>query len=727
MLGPQASNQFHSTASLNPNKDSVGPKDDRQAMRRQSLGPLQREPGDHENNKRAGFVSLGDEMKKSKPESEHYAPSSPRVFKSERESPGQHPFGLLVKEHTKGKTTPSTSFSSIRDLELFIESMKRSFLMPGNVMHIHFQTARETIANEMASNTQNVNIMGQHDEGYSSYPVKEGTVHDDASGNKDWREAMTTAIDQGANYQMPSKSLSAPNPVDAAATLISTSVYDNRDDGPGYALSPLHHLVARADVSSNYGGFHGGISGGNPDRFTRAPRERNKGIQSTSYNAPKQMPFGSFFGKDLSFSGHVTATPVNPPNSPAHNFRNYSSTKRTTEKNLQQRPKYTFKSKASLTKDRKRSGLKFGKDVKSQELSRVTSANILTTPMPPSFNSYGHVVYVSEPRGQHYNPDYQPEHRKRVAKSSRAHQPIVGQQSNYINPTARLPVSTGHVPLSSNNPSPQNSSVLVGVQTSSPHNAQNLAFIRKKPVGFYTTLTAQPSSGLHGPSRHDGYLQDRRVNVSRPSTLTAQPKDEKSDASKQNRVTATRRSKQKAEKIRTPVSSRLDSTKTGISSLFLVGDANVNSITNLAPTSASERPFSRLVANNVRARNFGINNEISDIRGARKSLGFSSPLRRGISRNRDYASATRPGGHAFRKLTKLWKRRGIMNKKPGNVFYYRPKLLSASPSVNSYIVQSRNSYLRSKGLLYTIRWTNARTLDPKMKKDWNRKRIKTLR
>ncbi|XP_031723805.1 uncharacterized protein LOC116394679 [Anarrhichthys ocellatus] len=518
VFGPQTSNQFHSGASLNPNQDSVSPRDEMQAMIHQSF---QREPVQHENNKDASLVSLSEEMIKSKPESEHAVPSSPPVLKKDNEGFGyQHPFGLLVKAHTKGKNTAGTSFSSIKDFKRFIESLKTSFLIPGSDVGRHFQTARETIENEIASNAQNVNNNGQHDTGYRSSSAKEGTAHDDASGNEDWSDAMNTAIEQGeqgTNYQKPSESLFVPDPVDSTASLISPRVYDGR----GSALYPLHNLAATEHVSRNYGGFDsGGISGENPVIFTSAPHVRNKAVQSTSSKFPKQIPSGSFFGDDLSFSGHVTASPVDPRNSPSQDFSHYSGKDLTSKKTIQHRPKYTFYSKDSLTWDQKLSGgLELGKDVQSQELSRVTPANILSAAMPSSLNS-GHVLYA--PRDQLYIPDYQPEHNQRPAKSSPTHQPTVGRQSNDINhmPTAHLPVSTGSVSSSSNNPSPQSSSVLVGPQTSSPHDAQNVAFNRKKPVGFFTRFTGQPSGSPDGSSRHGGHLQDKTVRVSPKSVYT---------------------------------------------------------------------------------------------------------------------------------------------------------------------------------------------------------------
>lgn len=668
VLGPQTSNQLNSGASLNTNHGSVSPGDEMQAM---SFVYPQREPVHHDNNDDASSVtSLSEEMVQSKPDSGHepdeplVVPSATSVQKLEQESSGyQHPFGLLVKGHTQEKTMEGISFPTIKDLKQFIKTMKSSFLKPGSDLSTHFKTARETMENEIASNAQNT----------EGEPAREGTAHVDASENEVWSEPMNTVFEQseqGVNYQMPSESLSAPDPVDSTASLISTSVYDNQDSGPGSALYPRPHLAATEYVSSNYGSFdNGGISGENHDIFTSAPPDvRNEDVQPTSYKLPGQMPSGSFFGGDFSFR-------------PSQDFNYYSSatsniTPLNPEKNIQQ-PQYTSHSKDSFTGYQKPSGgFELGEDFQSEELGRVTPANVLSAPMPPSLNSYGKSIYVNAPRGQHYIPDYLPKHRERPAPSFQAYQPTVGKESKDINytPTVHLPAFSGSVSSSSENLSPQSSSGHVGVQTSSPHDAQNQAFSRKQPVRSHLVFTVKPSSSLHGSSGHDGYLGDQSVSVIRPSILTAEAKgEEKSDPSEQNLVSAVQEPKQMTDNILIPISGGLDSTQSGISSR--VGDVSFNSLTNLAP--ASENTFSRLVGNEAMSRNFGIKNIISDmfptgdIHGTRNPLGsFSAPQRRGMSLNGDYVGAIRAGLlQTFIQPTKVWKRPANVNKEPSTMAY----------------------------------------------------------
>lgn len=710
VFDPQTSDQFYSGASLNRNHDSVSQGDEMQAMRHQSFTSPPREPVHHDNNEDASSVtSLGEEMVQSKPDSGHepdeflVVPSAPSVQKYEQES-SQHPFGLLVKEHTQEKTMEGVSFPTIKDFKLFIESMKSSFLTPRSDLSTHFKTARETMENEMASNAQNT----------EGEPAREGTAHVDASENEVWSEPMNTVFEQseqGANYEMPSESLSAPDPFDSTASLISTSVYDNQDSGLGAALYPHPHLAATEHVSSNYGSFDkGGISGENPDIFTSAPDVRNEDAQSTSYKLPEQMPSGSFFGGDFSLR-------------PSQDFSYYSSatsniTPLTPEKNIQQ-PQYTSHSKDSFTGYQNPSGGFELEDFQSEELGRVTA------PKHPSLNSYGKSLYVNAPRGQLYIPDYVPKHRERPAPSFQAYQPTVGKESKDINytPTVHSPAFSGSVSSSSENFSPHGSSGHVGVQTSSPHDAQNQAINRKQPVLSHLVFTVKPSSSLHGSSRHDGYLGDQSVGVSRPSILTAQAKDEeKSNPSQQNLVSAIQEPKQMTDNSLIPISGGLDSTQSGFSSL--VGDAGFNSLTNLAP--ASKSIFSRLVGNEAMSRNFGIKNIISDrfpigdIRGTRNPLGsFSTPQRRGMSPNGDLLQT-------FIQPTKVRKHPVNVNKEPSTMAYRLPKPLSASkdsgstlrgvfwrnggnkkrlppqtdpkmsPPVNAYVVKSRSSYVRGK-------------------------------
>ncbi|XP_027128705.1 uncharacterized protein LOC109137417 [Larimichthys crocea] len=673
VLGTHNSNQFHSGASLNANHNSVSPRDEMQTTKHQT-------------------PSLSEEMVQSETDSEMNEPAATSVQKYDRESSAsRHPFGLLV--NMQKNTTEGVTFPTIKDFKQFIGTMKRSFLMPGSDLRRHFQTAREIMENKVLSDAQNVE--GEPHSSYRSNSAKEGAASDVASENEVWSDPMNVVFE-------PNESLSVPDPVDSTA---ARSVYDKQGPSTGSAFYPRPHSAAMEHVSSNYGGFDsGGISGENLDIFTSVPGVQND--LPTSYELPEQKTSGSFLREDFSISGHVTVSPVNPP---PQDFSYYSGKTSnikhlTSEKNIQQ-PKYTPHSKDS-------------KDFQSEDLGRVTLANVLSVLKPPALSSYGKSLYVSAPRGKIYVQDYLPKHGERPALLYQPHQSTV-EESKDVNypPTISLPASSGSVSSSSENLLPQSSSGHVGVQSSSLHDAQNQAFDAKQPVESHQVFTVRPSSSLHGSNRHDGYLGDQRVGITHTSFITDRTKDEEtSDPSHQNTVFAIQEPKRLSDNTLT-----LDSTQSGISFPVRV-DYSFSSLTNFAPTSASETVFSRLAGNEMLSRNFGIKNFIFDrfptgtIRGGRNHLGsFSRLQRQGIPLNGGYVGASKAGYlQTLMQPTKVQKHPANVNKVLGNMAYQPIKPLSASklslsgafgrdggntkrlPPQNAYIVQSRNRYLRSK-------------------------------
>ncbi|XP_023284062.1 uncharacterized protein LOC111671225 [Seriola lalandi dorsalis] len=715
-------------------------------MRHQSFVSLQREPVHHEN--KEDVTSLSEEMVQHKPDSKQeqedflVVPSAPYEHSS---SDYNHPFGLLVKEHTPKKTVEGISFPTIKDFRHFIEAMKSSFLTPGSDLSRHFQTARETMKIELTSGAQNIN----GESSTRSDSVTEGSAHDDNSKNEVWREPTNTVFEQSeqdANYEKPRESFSFPDPVDFTANLISPSVYDNQDYGPVSALYPRHNFADTDHVLSNYGSLaNGGNPGENPDIFTNAPEVQNEDVQSTSYMLPEQTTSGSFFGGDFYYSSQVTASPVNPPNSPSQQIGYYlsktSSVKPiTSEKNIQQ-PTYSSHSGDSFTGYQKPSGgFEFGNDFQREELHRVTQADVLSPQKPPSLNSYSKSLYVSAPRGQLYVPDNLPKHRERPAQSVQTYQPTVDKEKKDVNytPTMHLPVSHG------------STNSHVGVVASGPHDPQHQVFSGKQPVRSHLVFIMKPSSALHDSSRHDGYL--RNQSDSRPSSLNTHAKNEEiSDLSKQNLVSAIQEPEQMNDNTPIPTSSVLDLTQSMISSQV---SGSFNSPTNLAPTSEPKKAFSRLFGNEVMSRNFEIRNIISDgfpssdTYGASNPLGsFSTQQRQGISLNDVFA--TRAGLlQTFLQPTKVQKRPAKVNKEPSNMAYHPPKPLSASkvsgsglngvfwrnggntkrlppqtgpnmspPSVNAYVIKSRNGYVRGKVSLSKTYYTPYRHVEGNTAKD----------
>ncbi|XP_010764125.1 uncharacterized protein [Notothenia coriiceps] len=689
----QTSNMFDSGEPLFTNQESVSPRDEMQALRRHSFISLQGEPENHENNEDFSSVTgLSEDVVQNKPDSEHVP--APPVQKYEHKGAGnQHPFGLLVDKHTQEKPMEGTSFQTVKDFKWFTEKLKSSFFIPGGAFGPHFQTARETLKNEMAANAQN--IKGETDMGYRSNYTKEVTAHDDASENEVWSEAMNTAFEQnenGANYQMPGENPSVPDPDDSTESLTYSSVYDNQNSGPGSALYPSHP----EHVSGNYGSFDN--FGENPD--ISASYKQNENFQSKNFNLPEQIPSGSYYGDDLYFGGYVTAPPVSLPYSPSQDLSYYSSQRSNimplTSKVIQQ-PKY-----ASHT-----GGFELGEDFQSEELGRGNSANDLSAPMPRSLNSYAKSLHVNPLRGQYYIQYPLPKRRESPAQPLEAYQPTENKQSKAVNhsPTAHLLVSSGSVSSSSDNIMPKRSSGHVGVQTSSPHDAQPRAFNKKQPVRFHRLFTRKPFSLLQDSSGHGGYLRDQTVDVSPPFNLTAKDR-EKSNLSQLNQAADTQGPKRMADNsIIIPISSGLDSTQSGISS-WARDDVHLNSLTNLAPTSASEKAYSRFFGN--------------DIHGVRNPQGlYSNPLRRGLSAKKALQTSIKPN--------KEQQTPANVNKEPRIVADLHLKPLSASkvsdstfsdvfwrngghkkrlpsqmgpnrspPFVKAYVHKSRNDYKRKR-------------------------------
>ncbi|XP_077424131.1 uncharacterized protein LOC144053499 isoform X2 [Vanacampus margaritifer] len=114
-----------------------------------------------------------------------------------RDSGFQHPFKLLVQEHTKDTAVEGISFPDMDNFEQFIETLKSSFLTPGKDLE-HFQTARGLMLNEIATRR----------------PSKE--ENDDNEGIKDnkvWREQLSSAYGQSeedVSYPVLSPSITVP-------------------------------------------------------------------------------------------------------------------------------------------------------------------------------------------------------------------------------------------------------------------------------------------------------------------------------------------------------------------------------------------------------------------------------------------------------------------------------------------------------------------------------------
>ncbi|XP_034443849.1 uncharacterized protein LOC117763082 [Hippoglossus hippoglossus] len=711
---PQTSNQLRSGAFL-----STDLKDTAQLTGDQSFVSPPSEPVHFD------VTSPGENMVQHQPDSgqeqDDYSavPSAPAVQKYEST---QHPFGVLLKQHTPVKTVEGISFPTIKDFRRFIETMKSSYFIPGSDSRGHFQTARETMKNELISDAQRSNR-----ESSMSNSVQDGSAHDDHSKNVVWSEP-------DANDHRPiSESLSFFNPVDSTESVISPSGYDDQGSGSSSAFYSQHDLGATEQVSSDYGSLANyGISGENPDIFSSAADVQNE-VQSTSHNLPEPKLPGYFLGGSLSFSSHVTASPVT--NIPSRDLSFYSSKKfivnpLSSEKTMQQ-PTYSSPSGDSLT------GYQQSRDFQTEELPRMTESDVLSPQKP--FNSYGESIFVRAPRRQFYMPDVS-KHKERPDESAQIYKPTVGKESNDINsaPIIHLPESSG----SNFDLSPQRRSSHVSVEASGPHDPQDQVFSKKLPLRSYL-FSVKPSSSQES-SRHDGYLPNQRVSVSRPSN-SAQAKHEKSGLSRQNLVSAIQEPKPMNDYAPIPPSRGLDSTQRGISSQ--IDDVHASYPTN-SPPNSKLKVFPKLFGNEEMSKNF----EVRTISSDRFPPGDTHKKTRdpqGVSLNGgSVGDTTADLLYTFTQPTTVQKRPANVNREPSTTASRHSETLStskvsastpggvfrrksgntkrlppqrgsqASPkSINTYVKKSRNSYVRRKVFLSNTRYSPHQHVEDKTTKD----------
>lgn len=400
------------------------------------------------------------EMKQSQPDKFHGASSAP--LKGQNEQSGyHHPFDLLVRGHTQ-EPVKGVAFPTMSHLKEFIESMKRSFLVPGSDLSRHFETAREKMKTLGISTD------------YGPTPDKGGTASGDSRKNNN-------RIEEGANYQTPNKRLSFPDPFDSSASLISSSVYDNQKFRPGTTFYP-HDLLAATGLASR--NLAHGFPWGNNDLSVSVESERHKPPEKT------QFPSSSFHGHGSSYSEHVTAPPVNPANSPSQDFSQYSSE----TSNLTPYWKDMLKPEhASYSRDplfgywRPPGGFELTKDFHRASQTDVPPAKNL-----PSVYSYGKKHH---PSMQHYWPKY----KTRIGASVQAGQPTDSKELRTVKNASNVhwPPSSGSVSLSFNDPLPQWRRGHMGYQ-SSPQYPQIPHYKQKQMDRARWMFTAKPLSFVPG-------------------------------------------------------------------------------------------------------------------------------------------------------------------------------------------------------------------------------------
>ncbi|XP_062245579.1 uncharacterized protein LOC133954974 [Platichthys flesus] len=389
-----------------------------------------------------------------------------------------------------------------------------------------------------------------------------------------------------------------------------------------------------------------------------------------------------------------------------------------------QQPTYLSPSGDSLTRYQK------SRDFQTEEQPRMTEA-----PQKP-FDSYSKSVLVRAPRKQFYLPGVS-KHKERPDKSAAKYRPTVGKESKNMNsaPIIHLPESSG----SNFDLSPQRSSSYVGVEAS---DSQDQVFSKKLPLRSHL-FSVEPFSSQQ-PSSHDGYLPNQRVRVSRPS-IGAQAQHEKSGLSRQNRVSAIQEPKLMNDYAPIQRSRGLDSTQRGISSQ--IDDVQTSYPANSPPNSKLE-VFSRLFGNEVISENFEVRNTSSGRfpsgdthKKKRNPQGISlndesvgdtttDPLhiltqptnvqKRLVNVNRKLSTtASRPSKTLSTSKVSASTPVGVFWRKSGNTKRLPPQRGSkASPKpINTYVKQSRNSYVRSKVFLSKSRYSPYQHAEDKTIKD----------
>ncbi|XP_034541689.1 uncharacterized protein LOC117814453 [Notolabrus celidotus] len=610
------------------------------------------DPVYYEDSEDASFVassvtSLSEEMVHSRPDSDHEAellkadPSAPSVLKSDHEASGsQHPFGLLLKEHTQRKTAEGVSFPTMMDLKKFIDRMKSSFLKPGSDVGRHFQTARDVMKNKISSDAQiTEEVPDSLNTPDSAEDVKE---QDEADGDEVWSDSNNMQFEEseeGPDYQMQGESLSLHDPVDPAASFITNGAYYNQGQDMDSAFYQ-HYLLAEHASNENEQPDHVG------DTFIDAPQSQNYEVWTTHSEFPEQIPSDSFFGEDFSF-----------PHSPDYSYHSSKTTNMqsiTAENNIQP-PKYTPYDTGNVEEHYYPSaGREFSQDFQKDEAASVTDTTVMPAPKPESLNSYGKSVYVNAPRGQLPIPEYEPKQREIPAPTFPSYQPAVGQES------------VAFVSLSSENPSSESISGRVGALTSSPH------YIAVKPPSHYL-------DGNHREHPVQTFISPAKVE-----------KEEKLNPTVQNLISATQNQKTITDNF-LPSNSVGSDSKVRISSQVGTGYSSFNSFINLAP--ASETTFSRPAGHKVMSRNLGLQNELSgghfrflsgDVFGAKRHLGsFPTPEKQGFSVNGGYTSAVRAGHfQTFIQPNEVWKHPSFVRKerKTNKAFQYLRPLSASSVS-----------------------------------------------
>lgn len=215
----------------------------------------------------SAVINAGDEVK---PE------NSPVQSSKSKKSTHPHPLPLLVKQ-TQRETIEGLSFPTVQYFKQFVESMKNSYLTPGNDPSRYFQTAREVMENEFTSNALD-----------PTTDYQPNWSEENSDRIETWSESMNSVENEhDVHFQQPSLPDSAPSTA-------GSSFHETQDS----YLNTLARLAADRAV---YKGDGSSLeAGGLPTGLQTAAGAQNRNTHPGSLRLREQMPSGSFFGEPAS-------------------------------------------------------------------------------------------------------------------------------------------------------------------------------------------------------------------------------------------------------------------------------------------------------------------------------------------------------------------------------------------------------------------------------------------
>lgn len=273
---PQPSDQLDSDAEPDSGVGPVKPMN----HRRMASSHAHHEDGDQG----SSVVNPGDELK----------PENSPVQRSKHEkSTYLHPLPLLVKQ-TQRETIEGLSFPTVQYFKHFVESMKNSYLTPGNGLSRYFHTARDVMESEFTSDGQDPTADYRPDSSEENY-----------DGDEIWSDSMNSVENE---HDLDFTKQRVPHSAPSAA---GSSLDENQDSD----VNPLAQFGADTPDSKADGVSEAaaGLSTG----LRSAADAHNRHTRPVSLRLTEQMPSGLFFGElaSLISPAHGAAPDLDPKTS----------------------------------------------------------------------------------------------------------------------------------------------------------------------------------------------------------------------------------------------------------------------------------------------------------------------------------------------------------------------------------------------------------------------------